>query len=75
MVIELWLLGTAVIFTGVGIYFARSKQKDDVHQIVEHVMDDLILKGYVKSMKDEKGEVEILKWWEEFPKEVDSETK
>ena len=69
---ELWLLGTAVVFTGVGIFMARAKQQDDIHKIVESVMDDLIFRGYIKNFKDKKGETELLKWWEDYPKEVDS---
>ena len=75
MVIELWLLGTAIIFTGVGIYFARSRQKDDVHSVVEHVIDDLVRQGYIKHHKDSKGETELMKWWEDYPKGVDADAK
>jgi len=71
MPVELWLLGTAVLFTVVGIYFQRDSSINQNKKIIGAVIDDLIRQGYIKNYKDSKGETELMKWWEDYPKEVD----
>lgn len=64
---EIWLLGTAVVFTFLGMYFSRPNHL----VVIEKVIDDLVKQGYIKNYKDRKGETELIKWWEDYPKEVD----
>jgi hypothetical protein len=71
MPVEIWLLGTAIVFTIVGMSFGSNTSKEDTRQLVESIIDDLIRQGYIKNYKDSKGETEIMKWWENYPKEVD----
>ncbi len=62
MEMYLWLFGTAVIFTGVGIYMgSRTK----VENIVGATIDSLIKDGYLKT-RGTGSDMEILKWrdWE-----------
>ena len=68
---EIWLLGTAIVFTFVGMSFGKSSRREDTHHLVEHIIDDLVRQGYIKNYKDSKGETELMKWWEDYPKEVD----
>jgi hypothetical protein len=68
---ELWILGTAVVFTFVGIYMVRGDKKQETKNLVEVIIDDLMRQGYIKNYKDSKGETELMKWWEDYPKEVD----
>ena len=55
MPIEIWLLGTAVVFTFVG-------WKMGTKNSVERTVDALVAQGFLRHKKDSKGEVEILKW-------------
>ncbi len=55
MAIELWLLGTAVVFTYVG-------WKMGTKTSIERTVDALVQQGFLRHKKDSKGEVEILKW-------------
>ena len=57
---ELWLLFTAVIFTGVGYYWGI---KDKVRTISEAVIDSLIAEQYLKT-RGVGRDMEILKWTE-----------
>jgi hypothetical protein len=56
---ELWLLGTAIIFTVVGMGFSRHNAMD----LTEAVIDSLIEQGYMK-VKGEGENMEILTWQE-----------
>jgi hypothetical protein len=71
MSVEMWLLGTAIVFTFVGMYMARFDRKEETKNLVEAIIDDLIRQGYIKNFKDSKGETELMKWWEDYPKQVD----
>jgi hypothetical protein len=71
MPVEMWLLGTAIVFTLVGMYMARFDRKEETKNLVEAIIDDLIRQGYIKNFKDSKGETELMKWWEDYPKQVD----
>ena len=71
MPVEIWLLGTAIVFTIVGMSFGSNNSKEGTRQLVESIVDDLIRQGYIKNYKDSKGETELMKWWEDYPKEVD----
>jgi len=71
MSVEMWLLGTAIVFTFVGMYMARFDRKEETKNLVEAIIDDLIRQGYIKNYKDSKGETELMKWWEDYPKQVD----
>ena len=62
---ELWLLGTAVIFTAVGWYWGI---KSNVVNISEAVIDRLIEEKYLKTRGHGK-DMEILKWTEWCEKE------
>ena len=68
---EIWLLGTAIVFTFVGMYFGRQTKHSEIQIMTEHMIDTLIEQGYIKNYKDSKGETELMKWWEDYPKEVD----
>jgi hypothetical protein len=61
---HLWLLGTAVLFTFVGIWFARENVTTLSGKIIEATIDRLIADGYVK-IKRVNGEIELLKYNEE----------
>ena len=74
MPVEVWLLGTAIVFTIVGMYINGTMQKQMVTRMIESTIDSLIADGYIKHYRDNKGEVELMKWWEETPKEVDNKT-
>lgn len=63
-----WLLGTAVVFTGVGRYMSF---RDHVHTITEATIDSLIEDGYLKTRGVGKN-MEILKHTEWCEKEVDT---
>jgi len=71
MPVEIWLLGTAIVFTIVGMSFGSNTSKEDTRQLVENIIDDLVRQGFIKHHKDSKGETELMKWWEDYPKEVD----
>jgi uncharacterized protein HemY len=68
---ELWLLGTAIVFTLVGMHFGRQTKHSEIKMLTEHMIDNLVEQGYIKNYKDSKGETELMKWWEDYPKEVD----
>jgi len=72
MPVEMWLFGTAIVFTLVGMYMARFDRKEETKNLVEAIIDDLMRQGYIKNYKDSKGETELMKWWEDYPKEVDN---
>ena len=67
-----WLLFTAVLFTFVGRYMARSSverlmydvAQQEASRTVETVVDKLIEDGYIKT-KIVNGEVELVKHYEE----------
>lgn len=55
-----WLLFAYAIGTAYGWWVNRSGI-----EVVEKTINDLIAKGYLKHRRDEKGEIEILKYNEE----------
>jgi len=54
---ELWLLGTAIVFTWVGMYMSRWKAVAGT----EVVIDSLIEQGFLKT-KGSGENMEIIKW-------------
>jgi len=54
---ELWLLGTAIVFTFVGMWIKASQAMD----ITEAVIDTLIEQGYIKAIGTGQN-MEIVKW-------------
>jgi len=59
--VELWLLGTAIIFTFVGGWMAQDKSHNNTARIIEATIDRLIREGYVKAQVKENGDIELLK--------------
>ena len=57
---ELWLIGTAVVFTAFGYYWGMTNQ---LKYATEAVIDSLIEQGYLKTQGAGKN-MEILKWRE-----------
>jgi len=55
MPVEIWLLGTAVVFTVVG-YKMGTKNS------IANTIDALVDQGFLRYKRDSKGEIEILKW-------------
>jgi len=64
MITEFWLLGTAVLFTFVGIWMQKNNELDNTTLIIESTIDRLIADGYIKTGRDENGEVELIKYYE-----------
>jgi hypothetical protein len=64
VIIEIWLLITAIVFTFVGISF-RPSPKDLAITIIENTVDRLIADGYIKTRKDKDGLIELMKYNEE----------
>lgn len=62
---EIWLLGTAIIFTLVGIVMERRTQSARTSIIIEATVDRLIKDNYIRSKLDKNGEIELLKYYEE----------
>jgi len=56
MIFELWLLLTAVIFTGVGYFMAPREI------LIAQTIDSLIAQGYLRHKRDKDDEIQILKW-------------
>jgi len=61
---EIWLLVTAVIFTLVGMWMQRNNERDNTTLIIESTIDRLIADGYIKTSRDENGEIELIKYYE-----------
>jgi hypothetical protein len=55
MIIEAWLLLTAIIFTFLGVWMGK-------RGAIEDTIDALIDQGYLRHEKKSDGEIEILKW-------------
>ena len=55
---ELWLVGTAILFTGIGFYMGFNSS---TRTAVERTIDVLIEEGYIKSRTNEDGSLELLK--------------
>jgi len=55
---NLWLLGTAILFTLVGRYMGY---KDSIGDAVESTIDSLIEQGYIKT-EGYGDKMEIVKW-------------
>lgn len=64
MIMEVWIFITAVVFTFLGMSF-RLDRKKFVGSIVENTIDKLIEDGYLRTRKDEKGEIHLLKYYED----------
>jgi hypothetical protein len=60
MEMYIWLFGTAVIFTVVGMYMGSRTKTEN---IIASTIDSLILEGYLKTRGVGK-DMEILKWRE-----------
>lgn len=67
--VYLWLLITAIVFTFVGRMQVRADMRRRslflITNTVESTVDNLIKEGFIKTRKDENGEVELLKHWED----------
>jgi hypothetical protein len=63
VIIEAWLFGTAVIFTFVGMSFRKSS-REIISFTVEQTVEKLIADGYIRTRKDENGEIHLLKHYE-----------
>ena len=59
---QFWLFITAVIFTVLGFSWGFSVK---TRLAAGHVIDTLIKEGYLKTRLDEKGETQLLKYWED----------
>lgn len=55
---EVWLIGTAIVFTGVGFMFGFNTS---TRIAVERTIDLLIEQGYIRTRKKSDGSTEILK--------------
>ena len=64
MINEIFLLVTAVVFTLVGMWMQRNNERDNTTLIIESTIDRLIADGYIKTGRDENGEVELIKYYE-----------
>lgn len=62
---HLWLLGTAIIFTFVGMFFTRRDMADYTGRVIEATIDRMIQDGYLKTRRTKDGELELLKYNEE----------
>lgn len=56
--IEIWLLGTAVVFTAFGYGIGKTQY---YQKTTEVVIDTLIAQGYLRTRINKNGETEILK--------------
>lgn len=61
MIIEIWLLITAIVFTFVGMSF-RQPPKEFAITVIENTVDKLIADGYIKTRKNKDGEIELMKY-------------
>lgn len=61
--LELWLLAAYVLGTGCGWYMAYRKS---YAAAIDVTIDNLINQGYVKHRRRRDGEIEIIKWNEDF---------
>ena len=57
---ELFLLGTAIVFTALGYYMG---QKSAVAEVAEAIIDALIADGYIKT-RGKGADLTLLKHWE-----------
>lgn len=62
---HIWLLGTAVLFTILGMWMSGNKWDKYTTVIIEATIDRLIKDGYIKARIDKNGEIELLKYNEE----------
>lgn len=66
MIMEAWIFITAVVFTLLGMSFTRGQDRKKLAEIiVESTIDKLIADNYIKTRKDEKGEIHLLKHYED----------
>jgi hypothetical protein len=54
---EFWLIGTAIVFTLVGLSMKITERST----VVEQTIDILIKEGYIRTREKADGEIEILK--------------
>ncbi len=64
MIIEIWLLITAIVYTFIGMSF-RPSQKEMAISVIESTVDRLIADGYIKTREDENGQLQLMKYNEE----------
>lgn len=64
MITEVWIFVTAVVFTFVGMSFRQNK-REIISFAVEQTVDKLIADGYIKVRRDEKGEIHLMKYYED----------
>jgi Na+/H+ antiporter NhaC len=64
MINEVFLLITAVVFTFVGMWMRKNNESDNTTLIIESTIDRLIDDGYIKTSRDENGEIELIKYYE-----------
>ena len=64
MINEVFLLITAVVFTFVGMWMRKNNESDNTTLIIESTIDRLIYDGYIKTSRDENGEIELIKYYE-----------
>lgn len=57
MYFEFWLMGTAVLYTWVGMRFASKKNEE----VIENTIDFLIKNNYLNADKNPDGSFEIKK--------------
>lgn len=62
---HIWLLGTAVLFTILGMWMSNNKWDKHTAIIIEATIDRLIKDGYVKARLDQNGEIELVKYNED----------
>lgn len=65
---EWWLLGTALLFTGLGFHFGL---KTKLLPYTEYIVDDLIRKEFIQTRLNKDGEIELLKWYENIDESED----
>jgi len=53
------------VFTAFGWYWSYRQSAQNMHTIVEKVIDGLIDDGFIKTRLDENGETELLRHWED----------
>ena len=64
MIIEIWLLITAIVYTFIGMSF-RPSRKEMAISVIESTVDRLIADGYIKTREDENGQLQLMKYNEE----------
>ena len=60
MIETIFIFGSYVAGTGMGLWFARHKIKNSI----EITIDNLIDQDFLQTVKNKDGEIEIKKWYE-----------